>query len=182
MNINTFRGTALALRDCSVKDSVLLSEPDPLPSLPLGAVTSLSPSSSSSVRGGGASLSESSVFCSRLALAFSPGRLKLAPFGYPERSIMRLAAAAAGFSFFYVPNPNRCSYWMEVAFLALDSESLGEHVEDAYHYDFGDNIFPQYKQNTKTKSVFEEDGSDEDLEEDNALNRKTISKLSEFIP
>jgi hypothetical protein len=72
---------------------------------------------------------------------------------------------------------------MEVAFLALDSEKLGEHVEDAYHYDFGDNIFPQYKQNRKTKSVFEEeDGSDEDLEEDNALNRKTISKLSEFIP
>jgi len=83
----------------------------------------------------------------------------------------------------YVPNLNRRSYWMEVAFLALDSEKLGEHVEDAYHYDFGDNIFPQYKQNRKTKSVFEEeDGSDEDLEEDNALNRKTISKLSEFIP
>ena len=101
MNINTFRGTALALRDCSVKDSVSLSEPVPLPSLPLGAVTSSSPSSSSSVRGGGASLSESSVFCSRLAFAFSPGRLKLAPFGYPERSIMRLAAAAAGFSFFF---------------------------------------------------------------------------------
>ena len=102
MNINTFRGTALALRDCSVKDSVLLSEPVPLPSLPLSAVTSSSPSSSSLVRGGGAPLSESSVFCSRLALAFSPGWLKLAPFGYPERSIMRLAAdAAAGFSFFF---------------------------------------------------------------------------------
>ena len=59
-------------------------------------------------------------------------------------------------------------------------------MEDAYHYDFGNNIFPQYKQNRKTKSVFEEeDGSDEDLEEekeDNGLNRKTISKLSEFIP
>ena len=77
MNINTFRGTALALREYSVKDSVSLSEPVPLPSLPLGAVTSSSPSSSSpssssSVRGGGAPLSESSVLFSRLALAFSP--------------------------------------------------------------------------------------------------------------
>ena len=35
MNINTFRGTALALGDCSVKDSVSLSQPVPLPSLQL---------------------------------------------------------------------------------------------------------------------------------------------------
>ena len=85
----------------------------------------------------------------------------------------------------YVPNPNRRSYWMEVAFLALDSEKLGEHVEDAYHLDFGDNMFPHYKETRKTKSVFEEeDGSDEDLEEgeDGLLNRKTIANLKEFIP
>jgi hypothetical protein len=30
---------------------------------------------------------------------------------------------------------------MEVAFLALNSEKLGEHVEDTYHLDFDDNIF-----------------------------------------
>ena len=72
---------------------------------------------------------------------------------------------------------------MEAAFMALDSEKLGEHVDDTFHYDFGDNMFPQFKENRKTKSVFEEeDGSDEDLEEDNALNKKTISKLTEFIP
>ena len=62
---------------------------------------------------------------------------------------------------------NRRAYWMEVSFLALDSEKLGEHVDDAYHYDFVDNMFPHYKENRKTKSVFEEeDGSDEDLEEE----------------
>ena len=64
----------------------------------------------------------------------------------------------------YIPNPNRRAYWMEVAFMALDSEKLGEHVDDAFHYDFGDNLFPHYKENRKTKSVFEEeDGSDEEL-------------------
>ena len=62
---------------------------------------------------------------------------------------------------------------------------MGEHVEDAYHLDFGDNMFHHYKETQKTKSVFEEeDGSDEDLEEgeDGLLNRKTIANLKEFIP
>ena len=95
------------------------------------------------------------------------------------------------FALSYVPNQNRRAYWMEVAFLALDSEKLGEHVDDAYHFDFGDNMFPHFKGNRKTKSVFEEqDGSDdEDLEEEGnegkeagISRRKALSKLKEFIP
>ena len=93
------------------------------------------------------------------------------------------------FALSYVPNLNRRAYWMEVAFLALDSEKLGEHVEDAFHYDFGDNMFPHFKGNRKTKSVFEEqDGSDdEDLEEDEEKEagikrRRALSKLKQFIP
>ena len=71
---------------------------------------------------------------------------------------------------------------MEVAFLALDSEKLGEHVDDAYHLDFGDNMFPHFKGNIKTKSVFEEqDGSDEDNDEEET-DAKTHSTLKEFIP
>ena len=89
------------------------------------------------------------------------------------------------FALSYLPNPNPRSFWMEVAFLALDSEKLGEHVEDAYYLDFGDNMFPLYKANKKTKSVYEEDdGSDEDLEEqeDDILKRKTLTNLKEYIP
>ena len=84
----------------------------------------------------------------------------------------------------YVPNPNIRGYWVEAAFIALDSEKLGENVEDSFHYDFGDNMFPHFKQNRKTKSVFEEeDGSDEDLdEEEAAFNRKRSSNLTEYIP
>ena len=44
----------------------------------------------------------------------------------------------------------------------------------------------QYKENRKTKSVFEEeDGSDEDLEEEeeeSRLRRGTLTNLKEFIP
>jgi len=85
----------------------------------------------------------------------------------------------------YIPNSNRRAFWMEVAFMALDSEKLGEHADDAFHYDFGDNMFPHFKENRKTKSVFEEeDGSDEDLEEqeENGLNRNKLSNLTEYIP
>jgi len=67
-------------------------------------------------------------------------------------------------------------------FLALDSEKLGEHVDDAYHLDFGDNMFPHFKGNRKTKSVFEEqDGSDDDNDEEET-DAKTNSTLKEFIP
>ena len=88
------------------------------------------------------------------------------------------------FALSYIPNPNRRAFWIEAAFLALDSEKLGEHVDDAFHYDFGDNMFPHFKENRKTKSVFEEeDGSDEDLdEEEEGLNRQNLSNLKGYIP
>jgi len=83
------------------------------------------------------------------------------------------------FALSYIPNHNRRSSWMEVAFIALDSEKLGEHVDDAYYLDFGDNIFPHFKGNRKTKSVFEEeDDSDEEIDDD----CKKLSYLNEFIP
>ena len=45
-------------------------------------------------------------------------------------------------------------------------------------------MFPHFKENRKTKSVFEEeDGSDEDLEEDEErLNRQNLSNLKGYIP
>ena len=86
----------------------------------------------------------------------------------------------------FVPNDNRRSYWMEVAFIALDSEKLGEKPEDSFHYDFGDNMFPRYKENKTTKSIYEDDSSDDDdnLEEQRGveLNRETFSSLRDTIP
>ena len=40
---------------------------------------------------------------------------------------------------------------MRNTFIALDSEKLGEHVDDTYYLDFGDNIFPHFKGNRKKK-------------------------------
>ncbi len=43
---------------------------------------------------------------------------------------------------------------------------MSEHADDVFYYDFGDNMFSHFKENRKTKSVFEEeDRSNEDLEE-----------------
>ena len=46
----------------------------------------------------------------------------------------------------YVNQPNPRAYNIEVAFIALDSENLGELVNDCYHTDFGDNQFPYLKE------------------------------------
>ncbi len=91
---------------------------------------------------------------------------------------------ASRYALSYIPNPNIRGYWVEAAFIALYSEKLGENVEDSFHYDFENNMFPHFKENRKTKSVFEEeDGSDEDLDkEEDALNRKSLSNLTEYIP
>ena len=54
-----------------------------------------------------------------------------------------------------------------------------------YHLDFGDNKFPHFKGNRKTKSVFEEQhiSDGEDSEEELGLdNPRTFSNLKAFIP
>lgn len=78
----------------------------------------------------------------------------------------------------YLPSDNIRDDFMKVAFIALDSEKLGEHVNDDYHHDFGDNMFPHYQGNRKTKEIFDE----EDVEEDDVIIRSKLSKLVEFIP
>ena len=67
---------------------------------------------------------------------------------------------------------------MKVAFIALDSEKLGEHVNDNYHHDFGDNMFPHFLGNRKTKDIFDE----EVIDKDDTIARSELSKLVEFIP
>ena len=86
----------------------------------------------------------------------------------------------------YVPNANnRRSYWMEVAFIALDSEKLGEKPEDSFHYDFGDNMFPRYKENKTTKSIYEDDSSSDEenfAELEVQQKREKLSSLRDIIP
>ena len=73
----------------------------------------------------------------------------------------------------FVPSVNIRDDFMAVAFVALDSEKLGEHVNDNYHYDFGDNMFPHCLGNKKTKDIFdEEDVVDEEDNEDILLQAR----------
>ena len=51
----------------------------------------------------------------------------------------------------YIEESNHNAYKVQVAFIALDSENLGEMVDDHYHTDFGDNKFPYYKGNTNVR-------------------------------
>jgi len=78
----------------------------------------------------------------------------------------------------YVQSENIRDEYVEVAFIALDSEKQGEHVNDNFHHDFGDNMFPHYLGNRKTKEIFDE----EDVDEDDVLKRSDLSMLVQFIP
>ena len=76
----------------------------------------------------------------------------------------------------FVPSVNIRDDFMAVAFVALDSEKLGEHVNDNYHYDFSDNMFPHYLGNKKTKDIFdEEDVVDEEDNEDIIIASKDMA-------
>jgi hypothetical protein len=80
----------------------------------------------------------------------------------------------------YIPESNNRATYIKVAFIALDSEKLGEHVNDTFEIDFGDNKFPYYLGNRKTKIVDEETN---DQEADNStLSVKQFVELSKYIP
>ena len=68
--------------------------------------------------------------------------------------------------------------YIEAAFIALDSEKLGEHVNDAKHVDFGDNKFPYFLGNKKNKEVEEEIF---EFDEDSYLSKEQIDSLKNIF-
>lgn len=86
----------------------------------------------------------------------------------------------------YIKQPNPRAYNVEVAFIALDSENLGELVDDRYHTDFGDNQFPYYKGNSNNKTIlkkYEEDsGTDSDEDSRNQENKDNKVDISTYVP
>ena len=94
----------------------------------------------------------------------------------------------------YIIEPNENAYHVEVAFIAVDSENLGEMVNDQYHTDFGDNKFPYFKGNTNVQINLDkfssEDNSDDENESDNedndgaeAPSRDDVTtNINKFIP
>ena len=74
----------------------------------------------------------------------------------------------------YIPHGDTDLY-IEVAFIALDSENLDDNNADAFYHDFGDNMFPYYKGNSDIALIQQE--SDEKEGDATIMNN-----LSQYIP
>ena len=89
----------------------------------------------------------------------------------------------------YITQSNPTAFNVNCAFVALDSQQLGEHVDDNFHYDFGDNKFLYYKGTSRNLTLLygnsiESDSSDS---EDEGNFESTISEsdklvVSKYIP
>ena len=91
------------------------------------------------------------------------------------------------FALSYIAPTNLHAYNVKCAFLGLDSHQLGEHVDDNFHHDFGDNVFPYFKGNTNTDLKYCSDGADDD--DDNTeetitsyLNVEDFDRMTRYIP
>ncbi len=102
------------------------------------------------------------------------------------------------FALSYIQESNPNAFSIQVAFIALDAENLGELVNDKYHTDFGDNKFPYYRGNTNVRldykkfkvSEEDEDESDEsddesnggsDIDEDEAINKYIPHSILNYL-
>ena len=83
------------------------------------------------------------------------------------------------FALAYIP-PTNLSEYVNVAFIALDSENL--HEDTQQHYDFGDSKFPYYKGNKskRLEEFMEEDDSDD--EDTEYVTNVDVDKLYQYIP
>ena len=89
----------------------------------------------------------------------------------------------------YIQEPNERAYHVKVAFIATDSENLGEMVNDMYHSDFGDNKFPYVKGNTNVKIDLEKFKNDDDIDDEDVDDGATAAprdqeanSINTFIP
>jgi hypothetical protein len=84
----------------------------------------------------------------------------------------------------YIPEQNQNAYYINMAFIALDSEKLGEQEEDRVHADFGDNMFPHYLGTLKT-SHLEENAAIEDqknLNFSSFISEENIEAVKQYVP
>ena len=86
------------------------------------------------------------------------------------------------FALAYIP-PTDLSVYVEVAFIALDAECLGELNQDNYTADFGDNKFPYYQGNISVRLEEQPFDEDDDEEEKEAFQvNGDYDLLKNYIP
>ena len=77
------------------------------------------------------------------------------------------------------------AYYVNVTFIALDSKDLGEDVNDHFHHDFGDNMFP-YFGDSNPKATNQNDIEEEDIDNidhnPSVLSIADMNSLKKYIP
>jgi hypothetical protein len=63
---------------------------------------------------------------------------------FPSKFISFNDLLASRFCLSFIPPKNASVRDVEVAFMAIDSEKVGEDVNDSQHFNFGDNQFPNF--------------------------------------
>ena len=75
-----------------------------------------------------------------------------------------------------------------MAFIALDSEKLGERPEDKVHVDFGDNKFPYYLGTAKTLNLnIDEQQLEEEVDISNhdisaSICEENVEAVKKYVP
>lgn len=77
----------------------------------------------------------------------------------------------------FIPPTNML--FVEVAFISIDSENLGENSDAMYYHDFGDNMFPYFQGNSNLKLF---DDFDEDKELAHEDQNDNSNSLKSYIP
>ena len=78
------------------------------------------------------------------------------------------------FALAYIP-PTSGSVFVDVAFIALDAENMGEESKDNFTHDFGDNKFPFYKGNSSIRLT------EELIDDDNPINHESDQQVQRFF-
>jgi hypothetical protein len=63
---------------------------------------------------------------------------------FPSKFISFNDLLASRYCLSFIPPKNASVRDVEVAFMAIDSEKIGEDVNDSQHFNFGDNQFPNF--------------------------------------
>ena len=104
---------------------------------------------------------------------------KWPPTGRLNSNISTKTLKPSRFALAFIP-PTQLSVFVEVAFIALDAECLGELNDDNYTTDFGDNKFPYYQGNTSIR--LQEYKDDEESEEKGCQAGVDYELLKSYIP
>ena len=97
---------------------------------------------------------------------------------FPKKFISFNDLLASRFCLSFIPLTQKSARDVEVAFMALDSEKIGDDVNDSQHFNFGDNQFPNYLGSLKEYIDIEDDIVDIEFK---SVKKYIPSSIIEYI-